>query len=169
MTRSQEFLNIPARQRFPAFQELVWHAAIAAVARARTVAGLTAEDLCTRAAAVAEQRAKGAAGHPVGAGVSGVAGDGRAAQPAEGHSPAAIQTALHRKRSRKQVLASSYGCQPVLLLELRTCVCRPVALSAYMLISRTLINLAQPRRRGRLPRPTPQRQGGRRSSCSSCH
>ncbi len=113
----QEFLSVPVRQRFPAFQELVWHAAIAAAARARAVAGLTAGDLRTRAAAVAEQRGKRSAGHAVGAGMPGTASNGMATQPAEGHSPTATQTAPHRKRSRKQVQASlTYAAQPVVTL-----------------------------------------------------
>ena len=101
---SQECLGVPARQRFPAFQELVWHAAIAAAARARTVAGLTADELRARAAAVAERRRNRAAGHPVTAGVAGTAGGEEGVRlPADDHSTTAMQTALHRKRSRKQV------------------------------------------------------------------
>lgn len=52
----QNFLGVAQRQRFPAFQELMWHVAVDAAARAQVSAALSPSDLQQRSAAVLEAR-----------------------------------------------------------------------------------------------------------------
>lgn len=55
----QNFLGAAQRQRFPAFQELMWHVAVDAAARAQVLAALSPSDLRQRSAAVLEARKQG--------------------------------------------------------------------------------------------------------------